>query len=226
MIRKQHSRFIRNSFLAVCSILIVIFLITAVMMVRFVDSSIESELVSLIHFTSGGVVEEEEEPEPDPDEEKELDANGEPIRKEREDLAARLGLDGPRKATVGGTRFPTYLFQIWQSVPDPEADRVMPDDEILQIRGEQPYLEDSESWRALFDVMLKSKKRIDRIESEELCYTVDRSGTAIDIAIVDYSGYGRFLRRLALAGAGLIVAFAGAFYLLLRFSANNLLRPA
>jgi hypothetical protein len=55
MIRKQHSRFIRNSFLAVCSILVVIFLIIAVMMVRFVDTSIENELVSLIHFTNGGV---------------------------------------------------------------------------------------------------------------------------------------------------------------------------
>ena len=205
MIRKQHRRFIRNSFLAVCGILIVVFLVTAIMMVRFVDESIESELQSLIRFTGGGAAKNES---------------------RFIELVRQLGFDGPQETTVGGTRFPTYLFQIWQSVPDPEADRVMPDDEILQIRGEQPYLEDSESWRALFDVMLKSKKRIDRIESEELCYTVDRSGTAIDIAIVDYSGYGRFLRRLALAGAGLIVAFAGAFYLLLRFSANNLLRPA
>lgn len=205
MIRKQHRRFIRNSFLAVCGILIVVFLVTAIMMVRFVDESIESELQSLIRFTGGGAAKNES---------------------RFIELVRQLGFDGPQETTVGGTRFPTYLFQIWQSVPDPEADRVMPDDEILQIRGEQPYLEDSESWRALFDVMLKSKKRIDRIESEELCYTVYRSGSAIDIAIVDYSGYGRFLRRLALAGAGLIVAFAGAFYLLLRFSANNLLRPA
>ncbi len=205
MIRKQHRRFIRNSFLAVCGILIVVFLVTAIMMVRFVDESIESELQSLIRFTGGGAAKNES---------------------RFIELVRQLGFDGPQETTVGGTRFPTYLFQIWQSVPDPEADRVMPDDEILQIRGEQPYLEDSESWRALFDVMLKSKKRIDRIESEELCYTVDRSGTAIDIAIVDYSGYGRFLRRLVLAGVGLIVAFAGAFYLLLRFSANNLLRPA
>ena len=205
MIRKQHRRFIRNSFLAVCGILIVVFLVTAIMMVRFVDESIESELQSLIRFTGGGAAKNES---------------------RFIELVRQLGFDGPQETTVGGTRFPTYLFQIWQSVPDPEADRVMPGDEILQIRGEQPYLEDSESWRALFDVMLKSKKRIDRIESEELCYTVDRSGTAIDIAIVDYSGYGRFLQRLALAGAGLIIAFAGAFYLLLRFSANNLLRPA
>lgn len=205
MIRKQHRRFIRNSFLAVCGILIVVFLVTAIMMVRFVDESIESELQSLIRFTGGGAAKNES---------------------RFIELVRQLGFDGPQETTVGGTRFPTYLFQIWQSVPDPEADRVMPDDEILQIRGEQPYLEDSESWRALFDVMLKSKKRIDCIESEELCYTVDRSGSAIDIAIVDYSGYGRFLRRLALAGAGLIIAFAGAFYLLLRFSANNLLRPA
>ena len=205
MIRKQHKQFIRNSFLAVCGILIVVFLVTAIMMVRFVDESIESELQSLIRFTGGGAAKNES---------------------RFIELVRQLGFDGPQETTVGGTRFPTYLFQIWQSEPDPNATSVSPDDEILQIRGEQPYLEDSESWRALFDVMLKSKKRIDRIESEELCYTVDRSGTAIDIAIVDYSGYGRFLRRLALAGAGLIVAFAGAFYLLLRFSANNLLRPA
>ena len=46
MIRKQHGRFIRNSFLAVCGILVVIFLITAVMMVRFVDTSIENEMCS------------------------------------------------------------------------------------------------------------------------------------------------------------------------------------
>lgn len=226
MIRKQHRRFIRNSFLAVCSILIVIFLITAVMMVRFVDSSIESELVSLIHFTSGGVVEEEEEQEPDPDEEKELDENGEPIRKEREDLAARLGLDGPRKATVGGTRFPTYLFQIWQPHPDPNATALSESDQILQIRGERPYLDDSESWRTLFDVMLKSEKHIDRIDSEAFCYMVDRTGSMISIAIVDYSGYARFLNRLLIAGLGLLLGFAGAFYLLLRFSANILLRPA
>lgn len=205
MIRKQHKRFIRNSFLAVCGILIVVFLVTAIMMVRFVDESIESELTSLIRFTGGGAAKNES---------------------RFIELVRQLGFDGPQETTVGGTRFPTYLFQIWQSEPDPNATSVSPDDEILQIRGEQPYSDDSGSWRALFDVMLKSKKRIDRIESEELCYTVDRSGSAIDIAIVDYSGYGRFLRRLALAGAGLIIAFAGAFYLLLRFSANNLLRPA
>ena len=40
MIRRQHRRFIRNSFLAVCGILAVIFLIAAFMFMRFVDSSI------------------------------------------------------------------------------------------------------------------------------------------------------------------------------------------
>ena len=101
-----------------------------------------------------------------------------------------------------------------------------PGDRILQIRGEQTHIEDDETWRALFDVMLKSDREIDRIESEELCYMVDRSGASIRIAIVDYSGYGRFLRHLCLAGVGLILGFAAAFYLLLRVSADNLLRPA
>lgn len=205
MIRRQHRRFIRNSFLAVCGILVVTFLVTAVMMVRFVDTSIENELVSLVRFTRGGVIE--------PD-------------RNLLNLVKQLGLDGPAETTVGGTRFPTYLFQIWQASPDPTATELLPEDRILQIRGEQSYLDDSESWHALFDVMLKSKKRIDRIESEELCYMVDRSGSSICIAIVDYSGYSRFLRRLCLAGVGLILGFAGAFYLLLRYSSNNLLRPA
>lgn len=204
MIRKQHSRFIRNSFLAVCSILAVSFLIVAVMFVRFVDTSIESELVSLIRFTTGGVVKNES---------------------RLTELVRQLGLDGPQEHAVGGTRFPTYLFQIWQATPDPEAESLLPEDRIVQIRGEQSYLEDSETWRSLFDVMLKSNKRIDRIEREELCYMVDRSGSSICIAIVDYSGYSRFLRHLCLAGAGLILAFAASFYLLLRFSAKNLLRP-
>lgn len=205
MIRKQHSRFIRNSFAAVCGILVVIFLVAAVMMVRFVDSAIESELVSLVRFTSGGVIER---------------------GKSFLDLVNRLGLDGPSDATVGGTRFPTYLFQVVQKEPDASATALNDDDLIVQIRGERSYLDDSETWRTLFDTMLKSKKRIDRIESEELCYMVDRSAPSICIAIVDYSGYSRLLSRLALAGVGLIIAFAGAFYLLLRFSANNLLRPA
>lgn len=204
MIRKQHGRFIRNSFLAVCGILVVIFLITAVMMVRFVDTSIENELLSLLHFTSGGTKNESRVLE----------------------LVRQLGLDGPQETTVGGTRFPTYLFEIWQHVPDPQAKALQKDDQILEIRGEHPYLDDSESWRTLFDTMLKSTKRIDRIKEEELCYMVDRSDASINIAIVDYSGYSRFLRHLALAGAGLIIAFAGAFYLLLRISADNLLRPA
>ena len=205
MIRRQHRRFIRNSFLAVCGILAVIFLIAAFMFMRFVDSSIESELLSLIHFTTGGVVKNES---------------------KLSELVRQLGLDGPNDTTVGGARFPTYLFQIWQKTPNPQATALSPEDRILQIRGEQAQLEDDETWRALFDVMLKSTKRIDRIESEELCYMVDRSGASISIAIVDYSGYSRFLRHLCLAGVGLILGFAGAFYLLLRFSANNLLRPA
>ena len=204
MIRKQHGRFIRNSFLAVCGILVVIFLITAVMMVRFVDTSIENELLSLLHFTSGGTKNESRVLE----------------------LVRQRGLDGPQETTVGGTRFPTYLFEIWQHVPDPQAKALQKDDQILEIRGEHPYLDDSESWRTLFDTMLKSTKRIDRIKEEEFCYMVDRSDASINIAIVDYSGYSRFLRHLALAGAGLIIAFAGAFYLLLRISADNLLRPA
>lgn len=205
MIRRQHRRFIRNSFLAVCGILAVIFLIAAFMFMRFVDSSIESELLSLIHFTTGGVVKNES---------------------KLSELVRQLGLDGPSDTTVGGTRFPTYLFQIWQAKPDPSADTLSPDDRILQIRGEQAQIDNSESWRSLLDTMLKSTKRIDRIESEELCYMVDRSGASISIAIVDYSGYSRFLRHLCLAGIGLILGFAGAFYLLLRFSANTLLRPA
>lgn len=217
MIRKQHSRFIRNSFLAVCSILVVIFLIIAVMMVRFVDTSIENELVSLIHFTNGGVENEQEKPQ---------DENGENPEEEKENLATRLGLEGPRNATVGGTRFPTYLFQILQGEPDPKTVMLMPDDQIVQIRGERYFVDDEESWRVLLDEMLKSTKRIDRIESEEFCYMVDRSGPTIYIAIVDYSGYARFLKHLFIAGVGLLLGFAGAFYLLLRFSANILLRPA
>lgn len=205
MIRRQHRRFIRNSFLAVCGILAVIFLIAAIMFVRFVDSSIESELQSLIHFTTGGVVNNES---------------------KLSELVRQFGFDGPNDTTVGGTRFPTYLFQIWQETPDPKADSLSENDHILQIRGERAHLYDSETWRELFDVMLKSEKRIDRIESEELCYMVDRSGVSISIAIVDYSGYSRFLRHLCLAGIGLILGFAASFYLLLRFSANNLLRPA
>ena len=205
MIRRQHRRFIRNSFLTVCGILAVIFLITAFMMVRFVDTSIESELVSMIRFTNGGVVKSES---------------------RLSELVKQLGLDGPQDTTVGGTRFPTYLFQIWQAEPDPKAVTLSADDRIIQIRGESTHIEDTESWRSLFDIMLKSTKRIDRIEEEELCYMVDRSGASISIAIVDYSGYSRFLRHLCLAGVGLILGFAGAFYLLLRFSANTLLRPA
>jgi two-component sensor histidine kinase len=205
MIRRQHKRFIRNSFLAVCGILAVIFLIAAFMFVRFVDTSIESELQSLIHFTTGGVVKNES---------------------RLTELVRQLGLDGPQEHAVGGTRFPTYLFQIWQAEPDPNAQALREDDRILQIRGEQTHIEDSETWLALFGVMLKSDKRIDRIESEELCYMIDRSGASISIAIVDYSGYSRFLRHLCLAGAGLILGFAAAFYLLLRVSADNLLRPA
>ncbi|MBQ1820582.1 MAG: HAMP domain-containing histidine kinase [Clostridia bacterium] len=208
MIRRQHRRFIRNSFLAVCGILLVIFLIIAAMMVQFVDSSIENELVSLIHFTSGGLLETEDN------------------EKEDVDLAKELGMDGPRDATVGGTRFPTYLFQIVQAAPDPEATGLLPNDQILQIRGERSYLDDEDSWRVLLDEMLKSTKRIDRIESEEFCYMVDRSGQTIHIAIVDYSGYSRFLSRLLIAGIGLILGFAGTFYLLLRFSANIFLGPA
>lgn len=219
MIRKQHSRFIRNSFLAVCSILVVIFLIISVMMVRFVDSSIESELVALIHFTSGGVVEEEEEPQETGEDEEET-------AEDEEDLAAKLGLNGPRKPTVGGMRFPTYLFQILQIKPDPNATELGETDQILQIRGLATGLDDIESWRTLFNVMLKSTRRIGRIESESFCYMVDRTGSSISIAIVDYSGYARFLKTLFFAGIGLLLGFAGAFYLLLRFSASILLRPA
>ena len=164
MIRKQHSRFIRNSFLAVCSILVVIFLIITVMMVRFVDTSIENELVSLIHFTNGGVENEQEKPQ---------DENGENPEEEKENLATRLGLEGPRNATVGGTRFPTYLFQILQGEPDPKTVMLMPGDQIVQIRGERYFVDDEESWRVLLDEMLKSTKRIDRIESEEFCYMVN-----------------------------------------------------
>jgi signal transduction histidine kinase len=235
MIRKQHNRFIRNSFFAVLSILIVIFLITAVMMVRFVDSSIESELISLIHFTSTGKIDGEDGEMPGKDtkpakdgEDGEPGEDGEnPEEEERIDLATRLGLDGPREATVGGTRFPAYLFQIVQATPDPEAIELRPNDQILQYRGERSYLDDEESWRALFNEMLKSTKRIDRITSEEFCYMVDRSEeSSIYIAIVDYSGYNRFLRHLFIAGIGLLLGFAGAFYLLLRFSARFILGPA
>ncbi len=202
MIRKQHKRFIRNSFLAVCGILVVIFLVTAIMMMRFVDGSIKSELESLIHFSSGEI-ESETKPE--------------------NPIVQQLGLDGPRDMTVGGTRFPAYLFRILQA--EPGAETLSEDDQIIQIRGVS-YHDDVKSWRALFDTMLKSTKRIDRVESEELCYMVEREGGAVTVAIVDYSGYSRFLRHLCLAGVGLILGFAAAFYLLLRFSANSLLRPA
>lgn len=202
MIRKQHRRFIRNSFLAVCGILVVIFLVTAIMMMRFVDGSIRSELESLIHFSSGEI-ESETKPE--------------------SLIVQQLGLDGPRDMTVGGTRFPAYLFRILQA--EPGAESLSENDRIIQIRGVS-YHDDVKSWRALFDTMLKSTKRIDRIESEELCYMVEREGGVVTVAIVDYSGYSRFLRHLCLAGVGLILGFAAAFYLLLRFSANSLLRPA
>ena len=203
MIRKQHRRFIRNSFLAVCSILVVSFLIVGTMFVRFVDTSIENELLSLIGFTGGAENESR-----------------------LIEIARQLGFDGPQETTVGGTRFPTYLFQILQDPPDPETDALKTSDQIVQIRGEQRYRDENASWRTLLDAMLKSKKRIDRIESEELCFMVDRSRPAISIAIVDYSGYSRLLRHLCLAGIGMILGFAAAFYLLLRVSADNLLRPA
>ncbi len=205
MIRRQHRRFIRNSILAVCGILAVIFLITAFMFVRFVDASIENELLSLIHFTTGDVAESES---------------------KLTELIKLLGLGGAPDPTVGGTRFPTYLFRIWQEHPDPQARSLSPNDRILQIRGEQTHLEDGETWRALFDVMLQSEKRIDRIESEKFCYMVERSGASISIAIVDYSGYSRLLNHLCLAGVGLILGFAAAFYLLLRVYAKKLLHPA
>lgn len=203
MIQRLHSRFIWNSFLLVCIILFVIFLMAGAALVRYVDHSIRKTLAETLQTDSLSETDEE-----------------------KPDLAGWLGLDSRVEPRVGGSRFPSYLFEIRQAVPDPNAEKLGENDEIQCLRGDRFYLEEIGSWRALIGEMLKSSKRIDRISGENLCYSVDRSGEAIRIAVVDYSGYLLFLNRLLVAGSLVIVSLAGVFLILIWIVAMQILQPA
>ena len=203
MIQRLHSRFIWNSFLLVCVILFVIFLIAGAALVRNVDHNIRIALSETLQ----------------------TDEFSETVG-EKPGLIERLGLGSRVEPTVGGSRFPSYLFEIRQTVSDPNATELQENDEILYLRGDRSYLEETGSWRTLIGRMLKSDKKIDRISSENLCYTIDRSGEAIRIAVVDYSGYLMFLNRLLVAGGIVIVSLAGVFLILIWVVAMQVLQPA
>ena len=181
MIQRLHSRFIWHSFLLVCIILSVVFLLAGVALVRYVDHSIKYTLSETLHpdipAYNGG---------------------------KKTDLVEWLGLDSRVEPTVGGMRFPSYLLEIHQANTDPGATELLDEDRIDFLRGDQLQIGEADSWRVLIDVMLKSKKQFDRVKGENLCFTVDRSGETIRIAVVDYSGYLLFLNRLLVA-CGIVI---------------------
>ena len=204
MIRRLHSRFVWNSFLLVCIILFVVFLLAGVALVRYVDHSIRKTLSELLQTDALSEADDES-----------------------PDLAERLGLDSRIEPTVGGTRFPSYLFEIVQEKPDPNATALSDKDQIACLRGDRSYPDEMDSWRSLIDRMLKSKKKIDTITGENLCFTADRSGQrTIRIAVVDYSGYLQFLNRLLIACGFVVISLAGVFLILIWIVAMQMLQPA
>ena len=203
MIQRLHSRFIWNSFLLVCGILFLIFLLAGATLIRFVDHSIRNTLTETLHP-------------------QELQTQTE----KEFSFAEWLGLGSSAEPTVGGARFPSYLFEILQSEPDPNTKMLHADDRITCLRGDRSYLEEMGSWRTLIDAMLKSEKETDLIRSENLCYTVERGEGAIRIAVVDYSGYLLFLNRLLVAGSFVVVSLAGVFLILIWIVAMQILQPA
>lgn len=203
MIQRLHSRFIWHSFLLVCIILFVIFLIAGIALVRYVDHSIKKTLTETLQTEDKpGTV------------------------KEKPDLAGWLGLDSRVEPTVGGMRFPSYLLEIRQAKTDLQAKELFEADQIGFLRGDQPQDGEAGSWRVLIDVMLKSSRQFDRVNGENLCFTVDRSGESIRIAVVDYSGYLLFLNRLLVACGVMIISLAGVFLILIWIVAMQILQPA
>ena len=203
MIKRLHSRFIWNSFLLVGAILLIIFLLAGAALVRYVDHSIRNTLAALL------------EPDRVPNEED-----------EGFDLAEWLGMDSRVEPTVGGAQFPSYLFEIVQASPNPDATALNDADELRILRGDTTQTEDTNTWRALINRMLTSKKPIDRILDETLCYTVDRTGGVIRVAVIDYNGYQLFLNRLLLAGGIVVLSLAGVFLILIWIVALQILQPA
>lgn len=204
MIRKLHSRFIWNSFLLVCVILTVVFLLAGVALVRYVDHSVRNMLDAMLE--TGDVPQSTE--------------------SAGFDLAKQLGLLRDAQPTVGGSNLPAYLFEIRQETPDPAARQLSEADQIVCLRGDGSYEEDADLWRKLIDGMLYGEKEIDRITEENLCYEMDRSGSCIRIAVVDYSGFLLLLNRILLAGGFIIVSLAGFFLILIWIVALQILQPA
>ena len=206
MIRRLHSRFVWNSFLLVCGILFVIFLLAGIALVRYVDHSIKSTLTETLH----------------PEEEETKEAAS-----QKSGPAQWLGLRSRVEPTVGGARFPSYLFEIRQETPDLQATSLREADRITVLRGDRSNLDEMDSWRHLIDRMLGGSKQIDTVPDENLCYTVDRCGTeTIRIAVVDYSGYLLFLNRLLVACGVVVVSLAGVFLILIWIVAMQMLQPA
>jgi len=205
MIKRSHSRFFWTLFSLVCLILFVVFLTAGIVIVRFVDRSIKRTLDETLHYATGEIGRVETETKidfvefVDPDE------------------------DEPK---VGGTQFPAYLFRIVQAKPDPNATELSDDDEIQMLRGDYAYFDDPDSWRALFDIMLKSKRPVNWISSETLCFEVERDEDGILlIAVIDYAGYRSLLVRLELSVAAGVIALAGAFLLMMNAVATRILEP-
>ena len=201
MIKRFHSRFFWTLFSLVCLILFVVFLIAGFVIVRFMDSSIRRTLDDTLSYAHG-----------------DLGGKSEPEL----DLAEFIDPDEPK---VGGTQFPSYLFRIVQAEPDPNAAALSEGDEIELLRGDYVYYDEPESWRELIDQMLKSKRAVNWITPERLCYETERSEDGILIAVIDYSGYRSLLVRLELSVAAGVLALAGAFLLVMNMVAKRILEP-
>ena len=127
MIRRLHSRFVWNSFLLVCIILFVVFLLAGVALVRYVDHSVRNMLDVMLE--TGDVPQSTE--------------------SAGFDLAKQLGLLRDAQPTVGGSNLPAYLFEIRQETPDPAARQLSEADQIVCLRGDGSYEEDADLWRKL-----------------------------------------------------------------------------
>ena len=202
MIKRFHSRFFWTLFSVVCLILLVVFLTAGIAIVRFMDRSIKGTLDDTLRYAHGEV------------------GKGDPGL----DIAELLDADDD-EPKVGGTQFPSYLFRIHKAQPDPNATALEEGDEIELLRGDHAYYDEPESWRDLFDQMLKSKRTVDWITHERLCYEVERADDGIFVAVIDYSGYRSLLVRLELSVAAGVVALAGAFLLVMHVVAKNILDP-
>lgn len=138
----------------------------------------------------------------------------------------RLSVSDPATPAVSARmRIPTYLAVIRQAAPDPEATSLKEGDTVELLRGDLADWTEEEIRKDTNEI-LESTRRIGFLRHETMCFTVDRTGGEIRIALVEYAGYRSLLYRVILVCILLYSTVSGVLFLLMKTAELRLLRPA